>query len=743
MLLNNNHSKSIIEVGSGLAQSTKYSFKAKGLDLALKNKILVPKAYLIPQEFWENFEKKIEIKNDLVRQIKNLPLNKDISVRSSFSIEDQTEKSFAGMFDTVLSVNSKHIDELAHALKKVLLSSENVESNFRKDILVMEMVPTKFSGVAFTESEYEDDWINWTSGLGVKLVSGDVPGNSFKIPKLKKYDFLKVEKENNERLDFYYRLQLLLKKVRTVFGEKNWDIEWADDGFRCWLLQIRPITSPLIRNDWFGLCNHKEILPELPSVFMNSLIIECAPKMFNFYHQLDSELPKNRLMVESFKGRSYFNLSLLSDMLRKWGIPTKLLSASMGGVLEKDYKLNLGRVISNWRVYLKIFILQINALKKSRNDIKVFKLITKEPSKNIQELIQRSKLAYISLVHQMLSLTMVMGGPVALLRNMKTLSAHSANHITPGTRILKDLNPFIKIIKDNPLIQEALLKGEMPKDKKFLNLWETYIQDNGHRGVYESDLSQPRFRENQKYILKLLSVIKPSNNVKVKYQIATLLTLPIWLVAKRFIYARENTRHQAMKGFDSIRKEWIDYEKKLKINKTIPFNASVWDFTLEELSNIDTKFNYTNSFYSKRTNEININRKHSLPDNLKRKDFLKPYFKTNSEIKPEKTFCGMGLTTGTVDGIAWVIKTPNSELPQLYKKQTTILIAPAVDAGWIHTFSQVSGIAVDTGGDLSHGSIILRELGIPAITNATGIFQSVKTGDKVSLHADQGVLLMK
>ena len=69
----------------------------------------------------------------------------------------------------------------------------------------------------------------------------------------------------------------------------------------------------------------------------------------------------------------------------------------------------------------------------------------------------------------MLSLTMVMGGPVALLRNMKTLSAHSANHITPGTRILKDLNPFIKVIKDNPLIQEALLKGEMPKDKKFLN----------------------------------------------------------------------------------------------------------------------------------------------------------------------------------------------------------------------------------------------------------------------------------
>ena len=34
-----------------------------------------------------------------------------------------------------------------------------------------------------------------------------------------------VDLKNNERLNFYYRLQLLLKKVRTVFGEKNWDID--------------------------------------------------------------------------------------------------------------------------------------------------------------------------------------------------------------------------------------------------------------------------------------------------------------------------------------------------------------------------------------------------------------------------------------------------------------------------------------------------------------------------------------
>ena len=82
-------------------------------------------------------------------------------------------------------------------------------------------------------------------------------------------------------------------------------------------------------------------------------------------------------------------------------------------------------------------------------------------------------------------------------------------------------------------------------------------------------------------------------------------------------------------------------------------------------------------------------------------------------------------------------------MPSSFQKKTTILIAPAVDAGWIPTFAQVSGVAVDTGGDLSHGSIILRELGIPAITNAIGVFQNIKTGDKVSLIADEGVLLKR
>jgi phosphoenolpyruvate-protein kinase (PTS system EI component) len=49
-------------------------------------------------------------------------------------------------------------------------------------------------------------------------------------------------------------------------------------------------------------------------------------------------------------------------------------------------------------------------------------------------------------------------------------------------------------------------------------------------------------------------------------------------------------------------------------------------------------------------------------------------------------------------------------------------------------------VVVETGGDLSHGSIILREIGLPAITNVRRATRSIATGDQLVLHAGAGVV---
>jgi len=69
-----------------------------------------------------------------------------------------------------------------------------------------------------------------------------------------------------------------------------------------------------------------------------------------------------------------------------------------------------------------------------------------------------------------------------------------------------------------------------------------------------------------------------------------------------------------------------------------------------------------------------------------------------------------------------------------------ILICPYTDIGWAPYFPLAAGVATELGGLVSHGAVVAREYGIPAVAalrNATSVFQ---TGDLVLLDANKGTL---
>lgn len=69
-----------------------------------------------------------------------------------------------------------------------------------------------------------------------------------------------------------------------------------------------------------------------------------------------------------------------------------------------------------------------------------------------------------------------------------------------------------------------------------------------------------------------------------------------------------------------------------------------------------------------------------------------------------------------------------------------ILVTRQTDPGWASVFFLVRGLVVERGGMLSHGAIIAREYGIPAIVGVTGATQTIRTGNRLSLDGDQGVV---
>ena len=96
---------------------------------------------------------------------------------------------------------------------------------------------------------------------------------------------------------------------------------------------------------------------------------------------------------------------------------------------------------------------------------------------------------------------------------------------------------------------------------------------------------------------------------------------------------------------------------------------------------------------------------------------------------------GIPVSPGVVTGPARVIlRTDDHE--QVLPGE--ILIAPFTDPAWTPYFISAAGVVMDQGGILSHGSIIAREYGLPAVTNVGSATRVIHTGDLVQVDGTRG-----
>lgn len=124
-----------------------------------------------------------------------------------------------------------------------------------------------------------------------------------------------------------------------------------------------------------------------------------------------------------------------------------------------------------------------------------------------------------------------------------------------------------------------------------------------------------------------------------------------------------------------------------------------------------------------------------------RKDpVLSPAFaipKVREELKAD--LYGGGSAPGVVEGIARVIMT-EAELGELQPGE--VLVAPGTSSQWTPAFEIVKGIVTDGGGALSHACIVAREYRIPAVTGTQQATQRIKTGDRVKVDGDLGIVFI-
>jgi pyruvate, water dikinase len=104
--------------------------------------------------------------------------------------------------------------------------------------------------------------------------------------------------------------------------------------------------------------------------------------------------------------------------------------------------------------------------------------------------------------------------------------------------------------------------------------------------------------------------------------------------------------------------------------------------------------------------------------------------------EPDAIVSGLAAAPGQVVAIARVIS-EDEPLPKELPDQT-VLVAKMIAPDWLPLLKQASAIVAEQGGMASHGAIVARELGIPAILHAQQATKLIRTGDRLRIDGEQG-----
>lgn len=97
---------------------------------------------------------------------------------------------------------------------------------------------------------------------------------------------------------------------------------------------------------------------------------------------------------------------------------------------------------------------------------------------------------------------------------------------------------------------------------------------------------------------------------------------------------------------------------------------------------------------------------------------------------------GTPASAGQVTGIARVVLDPIGA----HLEPGEILVAPSTDPGWTPLFLTAGGLVMEMGGANSHGAVVAREYGIPAVVGVRDAITRITTGDQITVDGGSGVV---
>ena len=101
---------------------------------------------------------------------------------------------------------------------------------------------------------------------------------------------------------------------------------------------------------------------------------------------------------------------------------------------------------------------------------------------------------------------------------------------------------------------------------------------------------------------------------------------------------------------------------------------------------------------------------------------------------PAGALIGLPVSAGTIEGRARVIL----DLAEAGLEAGDILVTAYTDPSWSPLFVAITGLVTEVGGLMTHGAVIAREYGLPAVVGVEQATRLIRDGQRIRVHGTEG-----
>lgn len=287
-----------------------------------------------------------------------------------------------------------------------------------------------------------------------------------------------------------------------------------------------------------------------------------------------------------------------------------------------------------------------------------------------------------------------------------------------------------------------------------------FLREYGHRGIDELELARPRWREDPSFLINQIQGVRKGQNAlgmdevfeqhrRERLDLEQMLMKKFrWKPLKRFIWRhilrdaqtyapyRETPKYYFLIEYAELRRRLLEAGRRLSRSNILNRIEDVFYLATDEIEQaLRGNLPVVRSIAEKRRRERELGLTIILPPVIK-SDRLE---ETLAPCRPEKTteLKGLPVSPGQCTGIACVVLDPD-QAKSIGKD--AILVAPYTDPSWTPAFLNVKALVTDIGSSISHGSIIAREYGLPAVVNTQIATRIIRSGQRITVNGTKGIV---